>query len=525
MVNTKEQDVKSWNEILVNISWRKIFLCVITFFIARIQFFNVFFTFGISYIGALYFDYKLSRWVGVIGILGILSTGNLDIITLEYIIIIASIMVGRGVLKLLGIKFNEKNQAIITGISVFCISMLLGLITEITTYSVVISILEASIVAGGVIILSYSIQVLNKSRRTPLSGQEMASMGILIAGLIGGMIDFCIVLPIVKAVYFKDIFVFVVMIAVTILGGLSSGIIITLVVSTILVMMGYMETHFMGIYLFSALLAGTFNFLDRLGMTFAMGLGLILGFAIFNNRIIDVHIMGAYMIAGIFSLCIPRHYFGLGEWFGYGIDIDEEKHLKHIQTIITERLINFSKAFNQLAKTFEKIADKEVYITSEDINTVIKDTSECICSNCAMKNFCWNNYIEDTYAYSYDIIDTIEKKGIVSVGDIPDKFKKSCIQAENFAFTLSLKYDLLKTKVQWQKRFAETRGLISEQFDSVAESIDKLSRDIKSEFYFNKEDAHLIREKLHKCGIKTKDIMVLERGGRRQEIHMYVYYR
>ncbi len=525
LINTKEQDVKSWEEIMAHISWRKIFLCVITFFIARVQFFDGYLTFVVAYMGAFYLDYRLSKWAGVIGILGILSIGKLDIITIEYVLIILSIMVARAVMKFLRIKYNERNQAIITGMSVLVISVISNLIIEITTYDIIISILEASIAIGGVVMLSHSIKVLSKSRRTPLTQEEMASMGILIAGLMGGMIDFSITLPIVEAVYFKDILVFILIIAVTILGGLSSGIIITLVVSTILVMMGYMPAQFIGIYLFASLMAGVFNFLDKIGIIFAMGLGLVLGFAIFNEKVIDFHIMGAYIVASLTSLCIPRNYFGLGEWFGYGIDRDEEKHLEHIQSIITERLGNFSKAFNGLSRTFEKISDKEVYITQADINAIVEDTGECICANCNMNNFCWNDYIKDTYRYSYDIIETIEKKGTVAVGDIPPKFKDSCIQAENFAFTLGLKLDLLKTKVQWQKRFAETRGLISQQFYSVAQSIDKLSKDVKSEFYFNKEDEHTIRETLHKNGIRTKDIMVLERGGRKQEIHIYVHYK
>lgn len=525
LIDTKEQDVRSWDEIIAHINWRKIFLCVITFFIARVQFFDVFLTFVVAYVGALYSDYRLSKWAGLMGILGILSIGKLDIMTLEYILIILSIMVGRGTMKFIGIKYNERNQAIITGISVFIISMLSNLITEITTYNIIISVLEASIAVGGVMILSHSIKVISETRTTPLTQEEMASMGILIAGLIGGMIDFSVVVPIVDSIYFKDILVFILMIIVTMLGGLSSGIIITLVVSTVLVMIGYMPTQFMGIYLFASLSAGVFCFLDKIGVVCGMTLGLILGFAIFNNKIIDANIMGAYGVAAILSVCIPRHCFGMSEWFGYGIERDEEKHLQHVQTILTERLVSFSTAFEKLSKTFEKISDKEVSITQQDINAIIEDTGECICSKCNMRNFCWNDYIKDTYNHSYSIINTIEKKGTVSVGDIPPKFKGSCIQAENFAFTLGLKLDLFKANMQWQKRFAETRGLISEQFYSVAQSIDKLSKDIKSEVYFNKQDEQKIRERLHKYGIRTKDIMVLERGGRKQEIHIYVCYK
>ena len=51
-----------------------------------------------------------------------------------------------------------------------------------------------------------------------------------------------------------------------------------------------MPASFMGIYVFAALVGGLFYHLERLGVIFAMTLGLLLGFALFNNRVIDMPI-------------------------------------------------------------------------------------------------------------------------------------------------------------------------------------------------------------------------------------------
>ncbi len=524
MINAKEQDKGLWSKILQQISFRIIFLSLFAFFIGRIELFGGYFTFVVAYIGAMYFDDNLRKWSAFLGVMGILSLGNISTLSVKYILIIVCIVGGQAGIKLLGLKSNEKVQSILVCTSILILSIVYTMLTQFTPLGIITTVLESCVGGGLVIIISYSIKIIRADKITPLTEAEMASLGILIAGLLGGMIDFSVRLPISGDVYFKDVIIFILMISTIVLGGMSSGIILTLVISTVLIILGYMPTGFIAIYLFAALIGGLFCFLDRIGIIFASGLGMIIGFALFNEKIIDTNIMGAYVVAGIISLVIPRNYFGIGYWFGYESELNDEKHLGHIQTIITDRLLSFSKSLSELGRMFDKISDKDVYITQSQVNNIIEDTGECVCHNCAMQNFCWNDYLKDTYKHSYDIINTIEKKGTVLVGDIPEKFKSSCVQSENFAFTLGLKLDLLKADIKWKKKFAGTRGLIAQQFDAVSESIYGLTNNISKEIYFNKEDEHAIRQKLNKVGIRTNDVMVLESDGRKQEIHLYVKY-
>lgn len=525
LINTEEKKEVAIKQLLKGINWITVMLCCMAFFMTRIQLFGSFYTLGIAYVGAMYLNRQTRRWAAILGILGLFSVGRLDVTLVKYILILFLLMAFRLGMQFLGGEFNAKNQAILTGISTFTIMLMSLLLGQATLFNIAVCLLETAVVIGMVMVLAYSVHVLDKKRTTPLTQNEMASMSFLIAGLLGGMMDFYMIVPFFERIYFKDVLIFVLMLAVIFLGGMSSGIIMTLMISTVLVIMGYMPTQFIAIYLFAALIGGLFHFLDRLGIIFAAGLGMLLGFALFNQKVIDVPIIGAYLGAVIISLVIPRNYFGLGDWFGYGTEIDEEKHLVHVQTIITERLNHFSKAFNDLSKTFERISDKEVDFGQVEIKNMIEDTGECICQKCSMNHFCWQDYIKDTYAYSYEMLEYIDKKGSITVADIPEKFKASCINAESFAFTLGFKMDLFKLRRQWQKRFVETRGLISQQFEAISESVNKLASDIQSEFYFNKEDERSIKEQLHMKGIRTKDIMVLENNGRKEEIHIYVHYK
>jgi stage II sporulation protein E len=522
--NTKEENTDKLTEGLKMIDWPQVLLCVAGFLLSRIGVFGGFYTLGIAYIGATFFNKGLRKWGTIMSALGLASIGLFDPIIVKYLFVIALIILFRGYMSLTHTVFNIKNQAMITGYSFLLINAILFIINGFNLFDILTGLLEVVVGIGLVVILSYGTEVIIKNRRTPLTQKETISMAFLAACLLGALIDFYIQVPFFKSIYFRDVMTFVVIIAITYLGGTNNGVTMSLVISTILVIIGYMPPHFVAVYTIAVLIGTIFSVLDRVGVIFATGIGLLLGFALFNNRIVDMQIFGAYLTASFISLCLPRKYFGFSDWFGYGQEREDEKHLLRIQKIISERLIQFSKAFSSLSTTFEKISDKKVLLDEKDINHIIEDTGEKMCQNCSMKEFCWKDYIGQTYQSAYKMLDLIEQKGQLKLGDIPAPFKKACINSESFACTLGFKLDLFKQNLMWRNRFVESRSLVGQQFEAIAESIGKLCKDIEKEFYFNKEDECLIKEVLHASGIKTKEIMVLENNGRKEEIHVYTPY-
>ena len=525
LIDTEEKGRVSINEVVKGINWHAIILCVLAFFVGRIQLFGGFYTLGIAYAGAMCFSKQIAGISSLLVLLGIVSSTGVSGGVVQYILMLVLLEGFRLCMRLFRSQYNVKNQSVLVGLCIFIISGMGMVINTLTWYGVMRCLLEVAVGMGLVYLFSYGLDVIYKGRNTPLTEQELASIGVLLAMLLGGMIDLYAVVPIFERIFLRDIITFLLMIAVTFLGGMNAGIILTLVISTVLVMIGYMPAQFVAIYLFAALLAGLFSFLNRWGIVFAMGLGLLMGFALLNGQVVDMPILGAYLIASLIGVCLPKNYFGLSNWVGYGKEVSEEKHLAHIQQIMTEHLSSYAKAFTDLSRTFERISDKEIRTSQKDIKQIIEDTGESMCQDCSMCNFCWVDYIKDTYANSYEMIDIINRKGQIKVADIPPRFKKACANAESFAFTLGFKMDLYKQKKMWQRRFVESRHLISQQFDAVANSLGDLCKDFQKEISFNKDDENRIRERLHINGVRTKDIMVLERKGRKPDVHIYVHYK
>ncbi len=524
VISTKEEKKDRLFESLNRIKWTQVMLCIIGFFLSRIVVFDAFYTLGICYIGAVFFNKELRKWTSIMSLIGLLSIGMFDTHTLKYLFIIFLIALFRGYMYISNIKFTLKNQAIVTGCAIFCINTVLMMINHFNLFDILTGLLETMMSMGLVVIFYYSTEIMIKNRTTPLTQKENMSITFLIACILGGLIDFYIQVPIFTSIYFRDIMTFVIIIAITYLGGTNIGITMTLVMSTLLVIIGYMPSHFVAIYALAVLTGTIFWTHGRLEVIFSTGIGLLLGFALFNNRTVDMQVFGAYLAACMISVVIPKRYFGISSWFACESSKEDEKHLIRVQKIITEKLNQFSKAFYNLSRTFEKISDKKVFLDEKDINHIIEDTGEKMCQNCSMKEFCWQDYIEKTYQSAYKMLDLIETKGQLKIGDIPEAFKKACINAESFACTLSFKLDLFKQNLMWKNRFVESRSLMGQQFEAIAGSISKLCQGIEKEFYFNKEDEECIKEVLQGKGIKTKDIMVLENNGRKEEIHIYTTY-
>ncbi|MBP3887529.1 MAG: SpoIIE family protein phosphatase [Cellulosilyticum sp.] len=525
MVNTEEKKGLTFIEIIKSINWKGIILCMMSFVMGRVCLFDTFYTIGIAYVGAMFFSKSVRRWTAIFGILGMLSAGIINVEIMKYILMIIVLTVLRELVDIFKIRCNMRNQMISLAISVFGINILNMLLQDFTIYKLIVGLLEMTVAVGLMGILRLALEIIYENKKIILSEYELASISFLIALFLCGTVDFYVVVPYMQRVYLKDVLVFVCMIGATYMGGVAGGIVVSIIISTVLVVIGYMPPSFLGIYVFSALIGGLFHQLERIGIIFAMTLGLLLAFALFNDRIIDLPILGSYIVAALVSLIIPKSYFGIANWFGYSKEVDEAHHLFNVQSVITDKLSRFSVAFENLGKDFTKIPLKKMELDMKQMNQIIEDTGESLCVDCTMCEFCWRDYIKDTYRSGYKMLGQLEQKGQISVGDIPEEFKKSCINAESFAYALGLKLDVFRQNCKWQKQFEETRSLIADEFKGIAESVEKLSKSIEGDLSFNKEDEKKIKDALHSQGIRSRDIMVLENNGRKLEIHLYCNYK
>ena len=88
VVNTEEKKRLTFVEIIKSINWKGIILCMMSFVMGRVCLFDTFYTIGIAYVGAMFFNKSVRRWTAVFGILGMLSAGIINVEIMKYILMI-----------------------------------------------------------------------------------------------------------------------------------------------------------------------------------------------------------------------------------------------------------------------------------------------------------------------------------------------------------------------------------------------------------------------------------------------------
>lgn len=518
MINTEEK-VSVW-EGIKSISFMAVLLCTVSFFMGRICLFDTFYCVGIAYVGTIFYSKEARRWSTLLALLGLLSTGGFNANMVKYLLVLLLIAGLRYGMNLLGYAYNLKNQMVIVGVSLLLIGCLSSLFEGMTIYKGIVCSLEVVSTLGVMSVFYIAVRVLKGKKATLLNEYEGASIAFLIACIICGIIDFYVGVPYFGRVYFRDVVIFVVLMGSICLGGMRQGMMIGTIVSSVLVIIGYIPASFVPIYVFTALIGGLFSQLEKLGVLFASTLGILMSFALFNDKVIDKPIMGAFIGAVVISLFIPKNYFGLVSWYQQEEKEGVNNHFHDVQTILAERLAHFSNAFGSLAKQFDQLPSQHYGLEVSRMNELIVSTGETLCKDCTMKQFCWHDYISETYQSGYKMLRVIDKKGSMTEGDIPAEFKKACINAESFAYTLGFMLDVFKNDCKWHESFNESRKLMAQQFDGIAESMAHLGSHLKDDLCFDKEEEDKIKKALSEQGIGLGEIMVLCTEAERREIHL-----
>ncbi len=502
-----------------------IILCSVAFGMARIGVEQTYYTIGIAYIATLYETSFLRKWSWLFGACGVLSLAHFDVGHIKYIFMMLLVVVLRELFKKIELAITLRNQCMLTAFSVIVINSISTCITGVNTYQVVAGVFEGVVGGALVYILASGVGVIRKRNQAPLTKKEAVGIIFIMGALLAGLLDIYLQVPLCKEIYLKDIASFMVLIGVLYLGNINLGVTISMVISTLLVMIGYMPSSYVGIYGTMALMGGLFAPLGRIGIVVGCGIGQALGFIVFNGTEMDYPLIGAYCVAAGASVLLPKHYFGIVYWFQEKKqEIDEKAYLLRIQQLITEQLKHVVGGFEKLAQSFERVQVHLVDYTPKMINTVIEETGEKLCADCSMRHFCWEQGLKETYEQSYEMLETIERKGFIAEGDIPVAFKEHCLYAQNFAYILACKMDILKQDMVWRNRFLENRVLVAEELSAVAETLKTLIKDVDNKLYFNKDKEALIQEALRSEGVRVEDVRVLESRGKVKCITVYTKY-
>ncbi len=513
------------DKMVEKVAFSQIMLCVCAFMFARVGIEGQFYTLGIAYLATLHRSVSIRRWCSLFSLLGYISVAIFNVYAINYVIIAGFITVFRSLMERARIKFNLRNQMVIVSGAMLIVKLSILALIGFNIVSLGIVLLEIMVACMLMIVLDYGVGAIIEHKQYALTQREATSMILMFVGVLAGTVDFYITVPIFIEIYFRDILVYIFLMAITFLGGINLGVTVSVVLGGLLYAIGYIPLHFCLIYSSGSILAGILQPTGRIGVTMGMGLGNLIGFAIFNSGVIDRPLIGAFLIAAIVNSLLPPKYFGFANWFREKQREEQERvHMKHIQDTVATRLTHFRKAFYKLGVSFQSEQFRKIDLDRHKSESIIEETHTKLCHNCNFRSHCWEDKVEKMYTMSLEMVMIGQSNGRILREDIPDEFCKICVQPESFASILNFRLDLSRQNVIYENQVIETKMLMGQQMVAVSDSINSITEEITEEVVFNKELEFSIQEALVSAGIRAKDVLLIETDHDLKFVEIYTKY-
>ncbi len=276
-----------------------------------------------------------------------------------------------------------------------------------------------------------------------------------------------------------------------------------------------------GAFSFCGFLSGVFSKFGKGGVVAGVVLANAMLVVYTNSAMESVLTLYEIMAASVlFSFVKPK----LILWVKTIICLDdrEKENIIKVKEGIICRLIAVAAAFESMAKTLEKLSDKEKEENRGDIAWVFDMAADKVCKKCRKASVCWNKELDATYNSLFKLMESMERKGVLDTDDVDDRFRAKCLNLPKLVAELNHQLDIHRVRCVWRSRLAESRELVGEQLWGMSKIIDDLSNEIEQDRINETLSADNIRARLDERGIKVRDMNVLRnRDGRyRVEITM-----
>ncbi len=384
-------------------------------------------------------------------------------------------------------------------------------------YDILKSLLNGFLIFALVFVFKNVLDVMGStSKRHVLTNEEVLSIAIACALSIGGLGTWALL-----GISLRNILCILVILVFSYRTGAGNGAAIGVIVGTVISISSNSSPVIVSSYAFCGLLSGILRKMGKVGSC----LGVLMGNAVltfYTNGSTEVLIyLYEIIVAIILFMLIPNKVTDIvvnkfnkaladrGDKKGYSMRIKE---------LTVEKLNKFSKAFGEMAKTFDEISETRSITEKHDITAIFDRVADRVCKDCSLCSHCWEQNFCNTYQILFKIVEKLDCKGWIEQQDIPQYFLDRCERVDDFVKAVNYTYELFKVDMVWRSRISESRGLVSQQMRSMSTIIANLAVELNTNIIFKEDIENNILLELTKKGLRNVEAVVYENKNGNYEI-------
>ena len=182
-----------------------------------------------------------------------------------------------------------------------------------------------------------------------------------------------------------------------------------------------------------------------------------------------------------------------------------------------EKVQRYAASFQKLADTFYGMPYRKDYLSSGQVESIIRDTNELVCSKCYQREVCWGERADALYRGGEAMIRTLEEGQEEAIRKIRSDWMSVCGRSAQYFDTVCENFKKEKQNLVWDNRMIESRLAVAQQLTEISKIMQMVAEDLydidKAAPQFQDE----LQKNLKKRHIILKQAWVMDKvEGRRQ---------
>ncbi|MCL2188505.1 MAG: stage II sporulation protein E [Defluviitaleaceae bacterium] len=404
---------------------------------------------------------------------------------------------------------------IAAGASVLTSGLAFALLYGVTTFLVLVAVLEGVLASGLTLVIKRGHAVLTGKRRRMLAGEDIIAITILLAGIVAGASEIY-----VGAMPLRFFFCIYILCLVANKGGASFAAAAGMLLGVFLYLAGHWEAGTAAALSLAGMGGGLAKKWGRIAVIGGVVAAGSLALFVLARELHSFSNIYAVIAAGLAFMLTPQNFnFNVASAISPLPD-NAEDYMDKIKEETTRRLNSFAGAFEKLADTFSGLSKPKHSLNKNDISLMVDELSARACATCPRYGRCWEDDLYATHQHIFSLLGACAEKGAATASDLDAVFRRSCPTHEKWLHELNAVFSLYKNNLLWHNRIAESRELVSQQLHGVAGIVQCLSDeiDISLKFHEGLEEEMILALLKHKIDVNSVIVMENKQGRYRVSI-------
>ncbi|MDO5136591.1 MAG: SpoIIE family protein phosphatase [Eubacteriales bacterium] len=182
-----------------------------------------------------------------------------------------------------------------------------------------------------------------------------------------------------------------------------------------------------------------------------------------------------------------------------------------------ERVQKYAASFQRLADTFYGMPYRKDYLSSGQVDRILRNTNEKICSGCFQRDICWGEHYLGMHRGGEAMIRSLEEENQEETRQLRTDWMGVCSRFTQYFEALLENFRQERQRLIWDNRIIENRLAVAQQLTEVSRLMEMVAGDLYDITQGEPKLTEELGRHLKKRHVLLKQVWVMDKAeGRRQ---------